>query len=532
MKSIDKLDNRLDEIINELPSFHSDVASEQVELNKELEKIVKELEKYEEEIKEVLEKKIDNVNPIEQNPAVNDLYDKSEKYRSIIKLLGKDEDFVIRFGFDRTIYEISHSSNIDRVNLVLKTFINDFYNIGLVLDPENFNYSSFSLKYMKYFFEVKDDDNYLFVMKKFFDEIYWECPLILTHLELCVRMLVFNNKKLIVKHINYLLNKSLSSVNANKDNILDLYVKTRSNYEDMLECDAYNLVNYFKKNRNELDRLLLPSVQFDQAINSVTSLDIFNSFNDEDRIFFLNNIKSLSFDLKEYELIDKYKSRINFVIDIYNKKENLKAEEKAKNKEVNKLEKKKDCIDSKLEKLINKKNKTTDPEKVKVLEISIKQVSVELEKCIVSIKELLDTISLLHFKNTVVSSVTDASSIYDVIVLLSKYYNILHNECINDASVDKDHVGDYIDEFRHVQYMSQLTIMKNISFLDYANVKELIEKKHNMYNININIPELGSSEYETLVNNLDTLNKYNALLRISLRPEDIKIIVDYDSKKE
>lgn len=532
MKSVEDLNKKIETILDSLPKLHSDVASEQVENNVKIQKLVDEIDGYITDVKEVLDQKITSTKPTEEDPNINELFVASEHLRMIIKLLGKDEEFIERFGFDRTIYEIGHGKSVDRVNTVIKDFINDMQKIGITLTAEDFKYSTFAYNYMEECFSNLNDEKYLFNMKKVFDEIYWECPSLLVHIELCVRNLIEKNKKIIVKHIDKLIDKYLKNLNLEKDDVIDEYVKTRNNYDELKQCDEYNLYSFFKKNPSELDAYIAPSVQFDQVLSNVTDSSWYYNLNDEERKLFLNNLEDLGYELKEYELVEKFKKLFQFIQNIYSKADANKGEYKNKLKEIAKLEKNKSKLDSKINALIAKRNKVDDSEKEKInaMNFNIKVLNNELEQQVVAIKTALDEATKLKFDESIKSLLTPSSSIYDVACLFSKYYGILFDEVNKMGKYEENEASDLVDEFRHIQYNAHLTIMKSVSFLEINTIKELIEKKYNLYNINIKLDAYNSDEFQTLKKNVNTLVRYNELLSISLTPEEIKVMINYDEE--
>lgn len=537
MDSIEELRTRLEEIRTELPNLRSDVALEQVDLNNQMDVMIEELTEYENEVYEILNHRVENIMPTEPNPAIEELYNESENYRQIIKWLGKDEDFIERFGFDRTIYEVGNGTNVDEVNESLREFNKDMTAIGIKLAASNFNYSSYTLRYMAVFYQNIDSENFLFTMKKCFDEIYWECPLILTHLELCIRSLVTNNKKIIVRHLTHLLNKALINAKSNKEEIIDKYVRTKIQYEELYYSDPYNMVEYFRNNRTELDKYISPSVGFDQLMGYFTETNYYYDLSNEDRTLFLNNIYHLYNDVREYEKIDKFKKLFEFVISVYNEKETYKGAYKKKLKEIAILEKEKNTLDKKNKVIRSKINRTKDSNVAKLNELngSLSVINNELAKKIAEIKTELDNAYNIKFKETLADKLTPATTIYEVVVFLSKYYAVLYGQIGSEKKIEKEMVPILVDEFRHIQYAAHLTVMKSTSFLDYVNVKSLIEKKYTLYNIRINVPAPGTPDYETLCLNLKTLIRYNDLLRMSLSPEDIIVMLkfeDIEAKKK
>ena len=216
---------RLASIEKEILDLKGDIKLEHERNNKLLLEFIEELDDIHDVALELLKEKYNAIIPTDENPRLRDLFNESEQLRSIMKQLGKDSLFVERFGFDRTIFEVGNGTNVDQLNESLKYFILDMDSIGIELNESHFNYSVFSSKYMKVFFENLDNEDYQMIMKKCFVNIYWECPQLLIHLEMCVRCLVYENKSIIVKHLNRVINESLRNVGCSKDELIPLYQK-------------------------------------------------------------------------------------------------------------------------------------------------------------------------------------------------------------------------------------------------------------------------------------------------------------------
>lgn len=531
IKTIDALTKRLKKIEDEIPKLISDVALEQVENNKVLDELNDELVIYETILHDILKDKILYVIPSNEQSSIKELYDESEEYRSIIKMLGKDEEFIERFGFDRTIYDIGHAESVDQANKSLRDFIQDMHEIGIELCYENFNYSTFTLKYMKYFF-ANNDENYLFSMKKYFDNIYWECPLLLTHLELCVRNLILSNKRSIVKHINHLLAKKLTKVHSNKNDIINRYVKTRKQYEEMLMADPYNIYEYFKENRASLDNYYPQTPAFDKILSCFIEPTEYYSLSNEKRAYFFNNLNELYFSLKEYEIVEKFSKVFSYLQDIYLTKVVAKGEYKNKLKEINKLEREKTRLDKKVEFFLKKREKLDINEKEKINGINaiIKEINNDVAKKVALIKIGIDESVFIRFQEMLSNALNDATSIYETAVFFSRYYSILYNQISNDKQIPEDKILEYVDDFRHIQYNPNLTILKKVSFLEKDSLKDLIEKKFMLSNINISIPNIDSSEYEQIINNLEILRRYNNIEMYQMSLEDIEVALKMDDK--
>lgn len=532
--SIEKLSKYLDKIVKELPKLRSDVASEQVTYNQKMEDYLTELRDYEEVIYEIVKEKLAVITPFDENPAVAEKYEESEKYRSILKLTGKDEDFEERFGFDRTVYEIGHAKDVDRVNEVLKDFINDMERIGIKLVSSNFNYSTFTLNYMESFFKNMNDPRYLLIMKNVFNSIYWECPLLLTHLELCVKNLITNNKKVIIRHINTLLDQSLKEVGSTREDIHELYTKTRAQFEDMRLYDPYNLLDYFDNNRQETRKFYVESDDFKNVLASVMDPNEYIHASRDDKKFILKSVKELYYDVLEYQKVEKFKKLFKFLSDIYDNRENIKDNLKEKQKEIAKLEKEKAGLDRKVHSLIRKRNRFSIINKDRINDINdkIKELDGELEIKIGEIKKNHDELNFEFFQNSLCKTFNASTSLFDASVFFSKFYGLLYNQVFADNMIEREEVEPRVDEFRHIQYMARSTIMKSLPFNDTKAVKALIEKKYSLYNMNFELPPIDDADFSKFLDNLDTLVKFGALEENVLDIETCDMILKFKDYEE
>lgn len=535
INTVEKLNKYLDKIVKELPKLRSDVASEQVVNNQKMEDYLTELREYEEEIYEIVKQKLASVTPFDENPAVSEKYEESEKYRSILKLTGKDEDFEERFGFDRTVYEIGHAKDVDRVNEVLKDFINDMENIGIKLMGSNFNYSTYTERYMDSFFENMNNPRYLLIMKNVFNSIYWECPLLLTHLELCVKNLIINNKKIIIRHLNTLLDSNLKEVGSTREEIHDLYTKTRIQYEDMRMYDSYNILDYFDNNRQETRKFYTDSDDFKNVLNTITDANEYMHASRDDKKFMLKSIKELYYDVLEYRTVEKFKKQFKFLSEIYENRENIKDNLKDKQKEINKLEKEKARLDKKINGLVRKRNTFSiinSKDRINDINDRIKELDGELEIKINEIKKNYDELIFEFFQSTLCKTFNPSTSLFDAAIFFSKFYGILYNQVASDNMIEREEVEPRVDEFRHIQYMARSTIMKSIPFTDTKAVKTLIEKKYSLYNMNFELADIDDADFSKFLDNLDTLVKYGALEENPLDIETCDMILKFKDYEE
>ena len=517
--------NRLKRLEKDISSLKSDVASEQVINNEELEKILYELTEYENIVFEVLKSSYEQVVPDRESKVVVDLFKESEEYRSIIKMVGKNSLFVERFGFDRTIYEIGHGKSVDRVNEVLKDFINDMDTIGISLSYKDFDYTIYTLKYMEVFFNNIKNKNYLFIMRQCFDNLYWDSPVLLTHLELCVRSLVYKYKKVIVSHIDKMINYNLKKNNISINELHEKYINSKRHFEEVRMADFYNIFDYFKEHSNEIDKYITGSNEFNTSVGKLFDVKSFNLMATQDKKFISDNIKNLYYDLIEYKITNKFKDVFYHVKKIIETTSDDVGVYKKTLAILKKLEREKNKYNNRIVLLFKKRDRIDSRSKVKINKINdeIKVLNSKLTKVVENIKENTDILSNKRFIIDLKNEVNSSSTIYKVAYFLSKYYRELYNIFMELGY--QDDIDNLVDEFRHIQYLANLNVIDTISFYDIDTIKDLILKKYSMFDINVLVPD-DYNELDKVFNELEFFIRYDNIEHLSYDAKDIKILVE------
>lgn len=533
IKSVDGLNKRLASIEKDILSLKSDIALEKENNNRVLNGFIEELDIIREDVSEILFEKYKAIVPTDENPALRELFNESEQYRSIMKMMGKDSLFIERFGFDKTIYEVGNGTNVDQLNDALKNFILEMDSLGIELDYHHFNYSVFSTKYMKVFFENLENENYQIIMKKCFVNIYWECPQLLVHLEMCVRCLIYENKSIIVKHLNKVLNDNLRNISCDKDELIPLFSKTRRKFINLRDEDFYHIYSFFRKSRNEIDKYVDKN-HFYNVLGRYIDVNIYNSYSDEDRKFFVTNINRILQDLGEYRMISKFRGIFYYLADLYkNPKVDAEAQYKIARSDANKYEAIKNKLDRRLNLLFKKRDYLTGKNKERLNKVNeqIKELSLQVSTEITAIKNEIDLVGDLRFVLDFKEEITATSNVYEVVYFVSKYYGALCEIAKANNLVDEDNVIKFVDEFRQMQYSPYVKIMNSISFLEIDSVRELIERNYSMHDIKLNLP-VSDESLLGIMDDLKYIVRYHRILDLDISPDDIKVLLNVDEKME
>ena len=174
-----------------------------------VEEMLKEYQVDKEVVEEEITKRRNRYLSLEEDPNIDKLTKNIELLLPQIPLLNKYNSSYEKSNLDIILYELGHfyKTDLDKVNKDINRALEVFSLVGIPLSIEDFNYSYYSGNYMKRFLsnEVNDD-----ILKKDFEEIYWKCPDIITHITLNFKYLYYKNKKKFDLYYDHLV-KELTS---------------------------------------------------------------------------------------------------------------------------------------------------------------------------------------------------------------------------------------------------------------------------------------------------------------------------------
>ena len=135
----------------------------------------------------------------------------------------------------------------------------------------------------------------------------------------------------------------------------------------------------------------------------------------------------------------------------------------------------------------------------------------------------------MRFYLDFMEDITATTTIYELTYFVSRYYGIL-SEIVKDKDLtDEENIFQFVDEFRHIQYSPNLTIMNNVSFLNIDDINDLLERKYSMHGIKVNVV-VDDKEILNIMSDLKYLMRWQNLKLIGISPEDIKILLLVDEK--
>lgn len=452
--------------------------------------LLEELQKEKEVVASEIRKRRDRYLSLEHDKSIDLLTKEIDLLLPSIHLLNNYNSSYEKSGLDIILYELGHfyKTDLEKVNKDIIKVLTIFSTVGVTLTEEDFNYSYYSDKYMRKILLQSTSEEEL---KKHFEEIYWKCPNIITHITLNLKYLYYKNKK---KFDLYYENK----VKELEDrNIIEAYKELYIEREQKVNNDAYLLQGSFLEGKLNIGDYTLDKINkaYKSVIEDLPSEKI-NS-----------DILKLYHSLIEYKNYLEFNYIINDIKELYKERDKYKNIYNNKKKEIDKLERALSKTNKKVLKLISKgKQDKIDVlnSKINININNLKNLYEELEK-----NYFLEKISLLE----------DSTTIYDILLLAISNYNYLI-ELLKKNEKDLEEINK-LNNFINNPHNS---ILNNILIEEEKDLSMLIMDRYNLFGFNLTKEKLEKDNIENLIKDLEIILNSMAMNREGITENRIKFI--------
>ena len=466
------------EVLNALP--RNNKKNEKIYITK----LMEVLDKYK-EIKKITESEIikrkNRYESLEKNTKIDALTTKINSIKQLLPLINPYGTSYEKSNLDKVLYELGHfyENDLEKVNENIKKTIQIFETVGVLLDIDDFNYSFYSKKYMTKFLENKTQE-----LKQYFEELYWKCPDIITHITLNFKYLYYQNKK---KFDLYYNTKKFELINI-KEEYENLYKEK----EELIRNSAFLLQQSFLENKLNINDYTSDKIR--KAYKSIVS---------EEKTDLIKNEV-----IKLYNNVIEYKNYLEFIPIIDNIKELYKEKEKYKNiylnkkKEIEKLEKK-------LYKNTKALFKITKERKFEVINSLVNNEIIEL-------KQKYNELEYNYFLEQIMN-LDESTTIYDLFNLALSNYNYL----MKNEEIDIKKLNSFITNPR-------INILKNILINDTKDISMLIIDRYNLFGFELKKEQLEQSNLDNLIKELEIILGSIEMEKLGITENRIKFVKETD----
>lgn len=401
-----------------------------------------------------------NINDIKQNLIITNNYASSYE----------------KSGLDILLYNLTHYYKTD-LSDIFETIekVNDiFKSVNIILTAKDFNYSYYSNVFMNIYLNNKSS------LEEKFDELYWKCPDIITHLALNYKYLYYQNIKIFEDHYNKI----------NIDNIISSYQNFISKKDELIIQDKYLLLNdLLNGNKNIKDYEKVPSIindLFTENLQENQYIDLYNS-------------------LIEYK---EYNECLPIIKDIKESKTNSKNLSISIRKNIIKNEKKLFKENKKIIYSINKANSK-----------KIQYYNNLINNNINLLKDMYEEYENALFL-TKVNLLKEEDTIHNILLLACSNYNYLI-EFTKKNNIDFNYIYNILI---HIVYSPYNNLINNIFIKDEKDLSLIIIDKYNLYGGKLNKEMLTKDNIDNLINNLKLVIDNFYIKKYNITEEKISFI--------
>lgn len=425
------------------------------------------------------------------NKQISDVYVKLDSINKYSSSFEKSK-------LDKILFDLSNfsSGNLEEVNENILKAIDIFKVVGIRLSKDDFNYSYYADLYMDKFLDSlvnNSIDNE--VLKMFFDDIYWKCPDIISHIMINFKYLYYVNKKMFDLYYD--------KISSSYENIYNEYALLYNKRIDYIKNSKGFFIGKFLN--KELDINNYTSDKINKAYNAIIKEGFNEKVNDD--------VINLLHSLYEYKNYLNFKYIIDDIRTLHKEKDKYKNIFVNKKKEINKEEAKLFKDNKKLFKMVSKGN-------MKKFNYYNKLINERISK----IKVLYEELDKNYFLEKV-SLLGSDSSLYDTLNLALSNFNYL-NDIMKRNGKEVDLEIIYLKELVFYPYIN---IINNVLIEDEKDISLIIRDRYNLFGLDI-------SEEEILIDNLDnTINEINTIIissimkRLGISENMIKFILNSEN---
>lgn len=450
------------------------------------------------------------------------------------KILANYEGINKFHDLNALLYVLEDPKDLNEFNNSLKKILELLKSYNINIDQNSFDLTLYVNEYMKYFYEIGLEKDYLIKLKDKFDELYWNSHDLLKDIVLNLRIIIFDNVDNIIKELSAKKDKYITDNNINEKEVRKEYDSLRIEKAQIDSTDPEQILFSIKSNKINVDGLNEDSPDFISALETFVTVEYYSNCNKND---FFTNISCLKSNLIEYKYYEKYKYLILIIAEIAEKKDEYKtiySDKKANIKKEldnkNKISKELNLKITEKDKLVNKKASIFLSEKSKNNKLDkvnkkIDELSSNLKISVNSIRTEYNEFDLSLFKEVASTSINKGYTILDDFSLFNNNVFVLYDSIKKyELNLTPQEIDDIYYKFHEFIMLPAIQIINTFDFNKEEDVALSIVNKYKLIDINF---ELNIDNVDDLIKSCQTIiDSYN-LKTALLDPDIVKLIDKY-----
>ena len=520
-----------------LEEFNSYISTNKAILETMPIKTRKNTEKYLEKVKELhgaalkikdivwrsIEKRYAKLTSFSDNEKLEELKNEIEKLGNV-ELLNELNTPFEKLGFDRIDHNLSqfYEANLELLNENIKSFIDKFKTMGIELSEEDFKYSGFVHQYMTTFFEAYQENNFTSEkLKKKFEDVYWKCTDLVTHIEMNMRYLYEFHSKEIEGYLDEKNQSFLSNHGLDKNQLVKKYFDLNEDLIEAKNIDPKTIMQRFVDGKLKIKDFNDKSMQ---VLYDKLYQNDYYKLPEKEQDEVNRNFAKLLNTLREYDTYNHYKYIIADLKEKAKNKDSFKGLYEQKRKELKK--KQVDLLhdNEKYRKSLKRVNMPIYKLSRKKMERRIYDYPVAANLRIKEIKQLYDEVDEELVNTKIVEFVDDTCSIKYIFKIANSFYNytykLVKKHFEDDPDVDTDEEIERLQAFIDQPYK---VMLNNIKSIEEPDITSIISNRYKVLNINLEKEDLEEN-LDTLLSDAEKIVTCNNIRKSGLKDSDIEFV--------
>ena len=521
---IDKLINQIEldkEILSTLPKNNKKnlgIYVEKVEIKKQ------EYVEYLNDIIAEIKRRFNKFKSISIDPNIEKT-EKEIKQMPSIKILNDNITSFQKMELDRLLYVLRrfYKNNLEVVNESIAQCIKEFNEVGIELQETDFNYSIYANEYMKVLLEeIKKGDYNSNRVKEVFEQIYWKCSDIITHIELNFRSIYLKNESKIDLYYEEEKERIIKLENLTSEGITEKYKILKRKLIDLKNNDTSLILNKFTNGEEDQKNYTK------EYINSLYKKLIGENIEElnKDKLEEYNeNIQKLNDSLYEYSNYLKFKYIYDEAITVYKDEKKYKNLYNVNRKQISKLESKIFLINRKIERNQRRQQHlfyrifNRNQNKLEVFNLNVNNLILELKK-------VYRELEVNEVNNIVSTRINENSTIYEVLHLTTNLYAFIVNIIMNKfKEMNYDDILIEISKLEEFLDYPNINVINNIKITEDKDILLVIKDKYNLCGIKIEKIDLEEESLNYLIRNVNNICNNDYLEKSAINIKDINFVL-------
>lgn len=456
-----------------------------------IEELLGEYQIDKEVVEEEITKRKNRYLSLEDDKNIDNLTKKIDLLLPQLPILNKYNSSYEKSNLDIILYELGHfyKTDLDKVNKDINEALDIFKKVGVPLAVEDFSYSYHSSNYMKKYLSSEEKEE----LKKDFEDIYWKCPDIITHITLNFKYLYCKNKKKFDTYYD-----TLEEDLSNKK-VLEEYKELYINRSTLIRNNAYLM------QKNLLEGKLNISDYTLDKVNKAYSYLLEDHRTEKTN----NDIEKLYYSIIEYKNYLEFDYIISDIKELYKDKDKYKNIYSSKKKEIDKIERIILKNNKKILKLVAKN-------KINKIDVLNSKVNIDINK----LKILYEELERNYFLEKI-ATLEEDTTIYDILLLADSNYNYLI-ELLKNKEKDIQE----IEKLRLFVYNPYNYILNNILLSEEKDISILIMDRYNLFGFDLTKEKLEKDNIDNLIKQLEVILNIIVMNKNNITESRIRFLKD------